>query len=150
MPELTAADLSIVIPTRERWEILSATLAALDAQTVERFETIVVVDGSDQRIPDLSGVRVLQQEHAGPGAARNRGVRASERRLVLFIGDDMIPRQDFLARHLAHHARKRAPEVAVLGRIVWHPKVPRNRLHRWLDWSAALFDYRTLEKLRET
>jgi hypothetical protein len=23
--------------------------------------------------------------------------------------------------------------------------VPRNRLHRWLDWSGALFDYRLLE-----
>ena len=145
MPELTAADLSIVIPTRERWEIVSATLAALEAQTVERFETIVVVDGSDQQIPDLPGVRVLQQEHAGPGAARNRGVRASQRRLLLFIGDDMIPRRDFVARHLARHREGPADEVAVLGRVVWHPSVPRNRLHRWLDWSGALFDYRRLE-----
>jgi GT2 family glycosyltransferase len=145
MPDLTAADLSIVIPTRQRWDTLRVTLAALDAQTERGFETIVVADGTDQQVPDLPGVRLVEQEHAGPGAARNRGVMASDRRLTLFIGDDMVPRPDFVAHHLARHRREPAVEAAVLGRIVWHPSVSRNRLHRWLDWSGALFDYRLLE-----
>jgi glycosyltransferase involved in cell wall biosynthesis len=148
--DLGAADLSVVIPTRRRFETLRLTLAALEAQTVRGFETIVIADGMDQEVPDLPGVRVLQQEHAGPGAARNRGVSASERRLVLFIGDDMVPQPDFVSLHLTRHSREPAHEVAVLGRIVWHPSIRRNRLHRWLDWSAALFDYRTLDDRRET
>ena len=140
-----ASDLSVVIPTRRRWETLRRTLAALDAQTEQGFETIVVADGTDQEVPDLPGVRVLRQEHAGPGVARNRGVGASERTLVLFIGDDMIPRPDLVARHVAVHRAEPAPEAGALGRIVWHPDVARNRLHRWLDWSCALFDYRQLD-----
>jgi GT2 family glycosyltransferase len=142
---LIAADLSVVIPTRDRWDILGVTLAALRAQTVEDFETIVVVDGTDQRAPDLPGVRVVQQEHGGPGVARNTGAAVSDRRLVLFLGDDMIPAPELVERHVARHAAEPADEVGVLGRIVWHPDVPRDRLHRWLDWSGALFDYRTLE-----
>ena len=145
MPELDASDLSIIIPTRERWDTLRGTLAALEAQTTSGFETIVVVDGTDQEVPDLPGVRVLQQEHAGPGAARNRGVAESDRPLVLFIGDDMVPRPEFVANHLALHREEPDDDVAVLGRIGWHPSVPRNRLHRWLEWSGALFDYRLLE-----
>jgi GT2 family glycosyltransferase len=149
MPELGPADLSVVIPTRHRWDTLRLTLEALAAQTVQGFETVVVADGTDQDVPELPGVRMIQQEHGGPGVARNRGVAASERRLVLFIGDDMIPRQGLVASHLARHGARREDEVAVLGRIVWHPSVARRRLHRWLDWSGALFDYRLLELERD-
>jgi GT2 family glycosyltransferase len=143
--DVSAAELSIVIPTRRRWDTLRRTLAALAAQTERGFETVVVADGTDQDVPDLPAVRVVQQEHAGPGAARNRGVAASERPLILFLGDDMIPQRELVARHLARHRRAPGDEVAVLGRIVWHPSVARRRLHRWLEWSGALFDYRLLE-----
>jgi GT2 family glycosyltransferase len=142
-----AGDLAIVIPTRQRWPTLQLTLDALAAQTVEGFEVVVVADGTDQDIPpDLAGVTVLQQEHAGPGVARNRGVEETRRPLVMFIGDDMVPRPEFVATHLTRHQRSPSDDVAVLGRIVWHSDVPRNRLHRWLDWSGALFDYRLLER----
>jgi GT2 family glycosyltransferase len=146
--KLMAEDLSIVIPTRARWDKLRLTLDALERQTERGFETIVVVDGLDDDVPDLEGVRLLQQEHTGPGVARNHGVDHTDRQVVLFIGDDMIPRPDFVARHLARHRAGPADEVAVLGRIVWHPAVPRDRLHRWLDWSCALFDYAQLERER--
>lgn len=124
------------------------TLSALGAQTSSGFEVVVVADGADQRIPSaLPGLaRVVQQEHAGPGAARNHGVACSDRALVLFIGDDMIPVPDFVAAHLARHSARPEETVAVLGRIVWHDSVPRDRLHRWLDWSGALFDYELLER----
>jgi GT2 family glycosyltransferase len=139
------ADLSIVIPTRQRWDTLHLTLARLGEQTVRGFETIVVVDGSDQQVPDLPAIRVVPQEHAGPGVARNHGVEASERPLILFLNDDMLPRPDLVERHLHRHESDPGDEVAVLGRVVWHPSVPDDRLHRWLDWSGALFDYRVLE-----
>jgi GT2 family glycosyltransferase len=141
----SAADLSIVIPTRRRWETLRLTLSALEAQTAKGFEVIVVADGIDQDVPSLPGVKIVQQEHAGPGVARNRGVAESERPIVMFIGDDMIPRPQFVVQHMQRHSAEPADEVAVLGRIVWHRDVPRDRLHRWLDWSGALFDYRLLE-----
>jgi GT2 family glycosyltransferase len=141
-------DLSVVIPTRRRWQTLQLTLDALGAQTVSGFEVVVVADGTDQEVPaDLPGAsRLIQQQHAGPGAARNRGVAEISRPLVLFLGDDMVPQHQLVERHVARHADEPSHEVAVLGRIVWHRDVPRDRLHHWLDWSAALFDYRLLER----
>jgi len=140
-----ARDLSVVIPTRRRWDTLRLTLAALAVQTEPGFETVVAVDDLDEDVPDLPGVRVVRQQHAGPGAARNRAVNASERPLILFLGDDMVPRPRLVEWHLARHRREPAARVAVLGKIAWHPSVPRDRFHRWLDWSGALFDYRQLD-----
>jgi 2-polyprenyl-3-methyl-5-hydroxy-6-metoxy-1,4-benzoquinol methylase len=109
-----------------------------------------VGDGTDQRppaaVPDHA--RVLIQEQAGPGAARNRAARASDRALLLFLGDDMIPEPQLVERHLARHDRDPAPEVAVLGHVRWHPEVAEDRLARWLEWSGAQFDYRALARER--
>ena len=79
---LRADDVTVAIATRDRWEVLERTLRALGAQTISGFETIVVCDGTDQQAPaavsQLPDVRVLVQEPAGPGVARNLAARASE------------------------------------------------------------------------
>lgn len=140
---LSAADLAVVVPTRDRWPILRRTLAGLAGQTASGFVVVVVVDGRDQQVPaDLGAARVLVVDRGGPGAARNAGVAAAERPLVLFLGDDMVPQPTLVAEHLAGHARDPAPELAVLGNVAWHPEVARDPLARWLDYSDLQFDFR--------
>lgn len=147
---MRASDLVVVIPTRERWEILDRTLDALAAQTVGGFATIVVADGEDQpAVPAVAGradTRVLRVPRGGPGVARNRAVQQSEQPLVLFLGDDMVPAPRLVACHLACHERHPESGVAVLGHVEWHPEVARDRLARWLDWSASQFDYAALAR----
>lgn len=137
----TPTDLTVVIPTHGRPDILHRTLDALRAQTVDGFEIVVVVDGTDQPVPDDGPIRVLVQDHAGPGAARNRGARATERDLVLFLGDDMVPEPTLVEHHLRRHTDVPTAEVAVLGHIVWHPEARGGRILRWLDWSGSQFDF---------
>jgi len=140
-----ATDLTVIIPTRERWQILRRTLDALAAQTITGFDTVVVVDGEDQRPPtDLADVRIVQVPRGGPGAARNAGVGHADRPLVLFLGDDMIPVPRLVERHLAGHAAEPRRETVVLGHIDWHPDVARSRLLRWLDWSDSQFDFASI------
>ncbi|MGH9247373.1 MAG: glycosyltransferase [Acidimicrobiales bacterium] len=138
----TAEDLTVVIPTRDRWEITRRTLDGLARQTETGFATIVVVDGDDQRPPALGrDVEVLVNRRAGPGAARNRGAHRARTALVLFLGDDMVPQPGLVATHVAGHRTDTAPETGVLGHVDWHPDISDSRLLRWMDWSASQFNF---------
>jgi GT2 family glycosyltransferase len=138
-----ASDLTVVIPTRDRWDVLHRTLTALQAQTVTGFQVVVVVDGTDQVVPPLDGVRVVQVPHGGPGAARNAGAAEATTPLLLFLGDDMIPRPDLVEQHLSRRTTERR-ELAVMGAVEWHPEVPLTPLRAWIDADGMQFDFRSI------
>jgi GT2 family glycosyltransferase len=144
-----AAALTVVIPTRGRWDVLARTLDALAAQTAVGFNTVVVLNSLERPVPEAirqrPRVRVFAKADEGPGPARNLAVRLSDTPLLLFLGDDTIPVSDLVERHLRRHAAEPDVAVAVLGHIRWHPEVAENRVNRWLDWSGTQFDYAALD-----
>jgi glycosyltransferase involved in cell wall biosynthesis len=105
-----APQVSVVIPTCRRPDLLQRCLAALLKQTLERsrYEVIVVDDGQteDTRalVERLAGqaqgrplLRYLRpQGTRGPAAARNRGWRAATGEVVAFTDDDTIPQPEWL------------------------------------------------------
>lgn len=111
-------EVSVVIPTRDRAERLSAALAALRAQTLERerFEMVVVDDGSTDGTAALladgePGLRTVRLPGRGPAAARNAGWRAAQAPLVAFTDDDCEADPSWLEALLEAH---RASPGAVL------------------------------------
>lgn len=140
-------ELSVVIPTYNRLEILRRALGLL-AEEGDRYgaphEVLVVDDGSSDGTADyLAGdtvprasaahFRVIAQENAGPARARNRGVREAAGELVLFLGDDILVTPGLLALHAeSHRARQDSGEVAVLGRTLWAPEMRPNAFLRFL------------------
>jgi glycosyltransferase involved in cell wall biosynthesis len=72
-------------------------------------------DGSVAVARTFSDVRVIEQRHAGPGAARNRGIAAAHGEALAFLdADDLMPAER-LERQLAH--LRAHPDVdCVLGR----------------------------------
>lgn len=112
---------SILINTYERPLILSRCLEALSRQKgIDGAEVIVVDDGSSADFKAIErlyktrmNLRYIKIRHAGRSAARNRGARAAEGERLLFLGDDVIVRPGWLARHLERGAGQ--PKLAVLG-----------------------------------
>jgi len=87
---------SVIVPVHNGAHTLGACLSALLAQTEGRddVELIVVDDGSSDdsaRVAEQCGVVVLRQEHAGAGAARNRGARRATGAILLFTDADCEP-----------------------------------------------------------
>ncbi|MDP8908835.1 MAG: glycosyltransferase [Chloroflexota bacterium] len=143
-------ELSVIIPTRDRLEILSETLERLARQETDlSFEVIVVDDGStDATVETVRSfaerapvpVSVVEQPQCGPAAARNRGIAAARGRACLFIGDDTWPRADLIERHGRLHRRRPQAQAALLGHVEWAPESRPSPFMEWLN-SGVQFEF---------
>lgn len=93
---------SVVIPTRNRIDLLKVALDAVASQSLRELEVIVVDDGSDASTLDAypklwasyDGRFQLQKPAfpdapgTGPSATRNRGIAAARGEFVAFCDDD--------------------------------------------------------------
>ncbi|HEX2085208.1 MAG TPA: glycosyltransferase [Solirubrobacteraceae bacterium] len=149
-------ELSIVIPSRDRRDVLVAGLERLAGSTaLGAFEVVVVDDGSRDGSADavaaMAGalpypLTVRREAPRGPAAARNSGVAAARAPVVLFLGDDAWSTPRLVERHVAFHRRRPAREDALLGRAIWDPSSPVTPFMRWLDEGGAQFDFALLER----
>ena len=96
---------SIIIPTYSRPAELANCLEALARQRlgVDSFEVVVVDDGSPappnavvERFSDRLGISLLETDHGGPAAARNKGADRALGKFLAFTDDDCRPGQDWL------------------------------------------------------
>jgi glycosyltransferase involved in cell wall biosynthesis len=93
-----AHEVSVVIPTRNRWDLLSRHgLASALGQVEVEVEVVVVDDGSDDGSAEkLSGfddprVRaVLRPQRGGQAVALNAGIAAAQGEWISFLDDDDV------------------------------------------------------------
>lgn len=104
---------SLVIPTYNRKPILAKCLKALEFQhltddsVVTGYEVVVVDDGSNDGTLEwlkeyqlkFSNLRWMQQEHQGPAAARNLGVKSAVGDIIIFIDSDLVVTENFVQAH---------------------------------------------------
>jgi glycosyltransferase involved in cell wall biosynthesis len=116
--------LSIVVPTRDRPEMLTRCVESL-ATAVGADDEIIVVDSASRDAPRIAAAaaaatKVLRCDHPGVNRARNAGWHAASHLLIAYVDDDVIVDAgwaDGFARAAVAH-----PESAFFtGRIAAHP-----------------------------
>ena len=115
-------DVTVVIPTRDRPDLLSRAVRSALEQEGATVEVVVVDDGSATGIePEVlpAGVRLLVHPRPlGPTAARNTGLAAAHGRWVMFLDDDDTLLPGAVATSLrAARSSALPPPVAVLSAI---------------------------------
>jgi hypothetical protein len=113
---------SVIIPLYNKAPYVQRALDSVLAQSLRDFELIVVDDGSTDAGDEIVArcrdprVRLIRQTNAGPGAARNRGLREAKGELVAFLDadDEWLP--EYLGR-AAEYLRLHAEVAAIsMGR----------------------------------
>lgn len=101
----TPIKVSVIIPVYNSQEFIGGCLQQVLAQSLQEIEVVCVDDGStddsagiiSQAAQRDSRVKLIRQENAGPGPARNVGIAAAMGQFVTFLdADDRYSSDDYL------------------------------------------------------
>jgi glycosyltransferase involved in cell wall biosynthesis/GT2 family glycosyltransferase len=100
-----SCQVSVIVPAYNEQRYIRTCLESLLQQRGCSFEILVVDDGSSDATPTIvqeferrdSRVRLLRQERAGPGAARNRAAQQARGATLAFCDADMAFAPTYLA-----------------------------------------------------
>ena len=102
-------DISVVIPLYNAEQWVEETIESVIHQEVGDgvFDVIIVDDGStdgtlewlEAHSVEFPHVRSLLQNHQGPAAARNLGVKQAKGDTIIFIDSDLVVTEHFLQAH---------------------------------------------------
>ncbi len=91
---------SVVIPVYNEEIDLKKCLESLASQTLKNSEIIIVDDGSNDNTLEIArkfkNVKILMQNHQGPGTARNFGAKEARGDILVFIDADMTFDKSYL------------------------------------------------------
>lgn len=117
----TAPLISVVLPTRDRRELLSRAVGSVDRQTYQNWELLIVDDSSIDDTPGYvasltdSRVRGLSGYGSGVCAARNIALARARGELIAYLDDDNIMHPNWL-KSVAWGFEQR-PEASILWRL---------------------------------
>ncbi len=116
--------LSVIIPMYNRAHIISQAIESVLAQELKDVEIIVVDDGSTDVSTDVvkayvqkySNISLFENEHKGPGVARNVALEHASGEYVTFLdSDDWIPKT---AYRLMYEAAKEKDADVIIGQMM--------------------------------
>lgn len=136
---------SVVIPLFNKAPFVQRALQSVTAQTFGDFEIIVVDDGStDGGAQIVEGfddprIRIIRQENAGPGAARNRGLDEAQGEFVAFLDADDEWMPEYLSESLRLLDENGPSAAAVVSNYFEHPAgISRESMWRQRGLSDGL------------
>lgn len=145
---VTAPRITVITPAYNVAAYIGEAVDSVLAQTFQRFEYLVVDDGSTDRTADEVSsrvsrderVRLIRAEHAGSASARNIGLRQARGELVAFLDGDDRWHRDFLRRQLALLESAGSEVAAVFARSRVISESGRLYAFRWQRAGRYDFD----------
>ncbi len=102
-------------------------------------ETLLELGRKDSPFP----LRVVSQERAGPGPARNLGAKFANGGLIVILNDDTRPDPGCLVAHMG--AQEELGPCVAVGRVEWDPEREVTPYMEWLAPEGHQFNYARLD-----
>lgn len=136
---MAASDISVIIPVYNIQQHLRECLDSVLGQSYPRLQVICVDDGSTDESPAILAeyaqkdprVQVIRQQNAGPGAARNTGLKAATGEYVIFLDSDDWFEPDFLEQ-MVDTAQREGADVAICRAVEFDTNSGRELPSEWM------------------
>ena len=147
---------SVIVPVYNAERYLGQCMDSITGQTLKEIEIICVDDGSEDNSAEIlrqyrerdKRVRIVRQENAGAGAARNRGLAEASGEYLSFLDADDFFEPDML-ECAYRKAKKGKAQVLVFGSDQYHIDEDTGegafRDAAWTLRSRALPPYRPMD-----
>jgi cellulose synthase/poly-beta-1,6-N-acetylglucosamine synthase-like glycosyltransferase len=94
-------EVSVIVPAYNAEKTIGKTISGLLNQDYnKKYEIIIVDDGSTDAtrevVKKFKEVKLIEQEHKGPAAARNLGAKKAKGNILLFTDADCIPARNWI------------------------------------------------------
>lgn len=107
----SSVEVSVIIPSYNGAGKIPFLLESLLKQSIDSFEVIVVIDGSDDNTQEVlkpyeqrfTHLRIVSQNNQGRSVTRNNGAKISSGNLLIFYDDDIIAPTGAIKRHIDFH-----------------------------------------------
>lgn len=148
---MESVKVSVIIPVYNAEKYLAECIDSVIGQTLKSIEIICVDDGSaDESLKILKEyekadrrVRILCQENAGAGAARNTGLAAAKGEYLSFLDADDFFEPDMLERAYSK-AKEQKAQVIVFGSDQYREDLETFQEVGWTLRKHALPPYRPM------
>jgi glycosyltransferase involved in cell wall biosynthesis len=121
--------ISVIIPTYNRYELLKRALTSVYAQTFQPAEVIVVDDGSSDATynikNDFPNIIYIRQENKGVSNARNVGIKQASCQWMAFLDSDDEFHADKLQKQVDFHTKNPNIFMSYTDEIWVHDGVQR-------------------------
>lgn len=106
MEEIDEVKISIILPVYNGEKFLSETLNSIVSQNFDKYELIIINDGSTDRSKDIiddfaarcNKIVVINQSNSGICAARNKGLAIAKGKYIMFCDHDDIYCENYLEK----------------------------------------------------
>jgi len=160
MSEVKYTTVSVQLPTCNRKATLAKCIEALFKQTfpTECMEIVVIDDGSTDGTEEYLNytakqspvtMKCIRQCNQGTARARNTGILATDKEIILMIDDDVLAVPDLITEHMGWHNRFKEESTAILGYITWSPEVLVDDFMWWCENGGPLTRYHLIQSKQE-
>lgn len=152
---------SVIIPTRNRHDLLRESVLSVARQTYEDVELIVVDDGSSEPVEQAARtawsekrpagkLQVIRQEPLNSNIARNKGFHACKGEWVIFLDSDDLLSPDCIENRIRYLSNKNDDFVATVGQIFQSTVGDQDLVWNLSDGSAPILRFITSEPVWQT